>query len=133
MFKETQRKIVNAAERALRKTGLSDKTIVTLLRWIHYFLFFMPLYIIAVGSKRWFICVLIFIYFICVMFLTLNACMLTKLESKFAHNDFNIIDPLLFIFNKDKTKANRYNYTIGLIGVGCISLPLIYYLRFGKH
>ena len=133
MFKETQLKIVNAAERALRKTGLTDKTIVTLLRWIHYFLFFMPLYIIAVGSKRWFICVLIFIYIIYAIFLIFNACMLTKLEYRFAHDDFVVIDPLLLIFNADKTNTNRYNYTIGLNVFIGISLPLIYYLRFGKH
>jgi hypothetical protein len=130
MFKETQDNIINAAERALRKTGLGDKTLTALLRGIHYFFFFMPLYIIAVGSKRWFIGVLIFIYLIYAMFLIFNACILTKLEYRFARDDFNVIDPLLLIFNAAKTKANRYNYTVGLNVFIGISLPLIYYLRF---
>lgn len=133
MFKETQNNIINAAERALRKTGLTDKTLCILLRGIHIIVFPLFFYCILFGSNRQFHFAVVYAVTICTIFIGLNGCMLTKIETKFAQDDFNIIDPLLLIFNADRTKANRYNYTIGLNVFIGISLPLIYYLRFGTH
>ena len=133
MLKNTQKKIVNLGEQCLRKTGLSDKTLCKILRILHIAIFLIIVLFLLFGSKKMFFITVIATLSIYILFLIFNACIFTKLEYRFASDDFNVVDPLLIVLLKECNKKNRYNITIILNGFVGLSMPLLYYLRFARN
>ena len=132
MFKETQKKMVNVAEQFLRKSGLSDKIICKILRTLHTGIFFLIIFALLFAPEPIFFLTVLCTLSIYTSFLIFNACLFTKLEYRFAKDNFNVIDPLLIIVKKECNNKNRYNVTIVLNVLVGVSMPILYYLRFAN-
>ena len=77
MFREKRKEVVDVAEKLLRKTGLTDKTICTILRTLHFGITLITVSILLFGSKRWVLIVLFFNILVYILFyLYLNTVIL---------------------------------------------------------
>ena len=129
MFKEVRKQLVDKAEQLLRKTGLSDKLICTLLRTIHVIFSLFTWLIIFFGTKFWFLVVVFINVFIFVLFFLFSGCILSSLEHRFTTDDYTVIDPFLIVLGVDLTKANREKYTILSNIVKVFLITALYYVR----
>ena len=130
MFRETRKQIVDKAEHFIRKAGLPDKVICTLLRIIHTIFPLLTGYILFFGAKFWFLVVVVINIFIFLLFFICEGCILSSLEHRFTKDDYTVIDPLLIILGVDLTKENREKYTLGSNVLTCFFTGILYYVRF---
>ena len=125
-----QKKILDTAERILRKTNLTDRQICDLLRGFHLFFPNLAAFFILFGSKKMFKLTVFFNIVIFTIFNLFGGCILSRLERRFCHEDYTIIDPVLDFFGVPLTNENRHIYSI-YSALTCFSLTgLVYYLRF---
>lgn len=78
----------------------------------HIFLSFFSLFFLP---KNVFFCIFIASLSLFILFFYLDGCVLSNVEYKLCTNKkkfINIIDPFLYIFNKDINTNNRYFYTL---------------------
>jgi hypothetical protein len=125
-----QKEFLNGVEKILRDTGLSDKQICNALRGFHMFFPNLSAFFIIFGSKRMFKMALIANILIFIMFNFFGGCILSRLERRFCHEDYTIIDPVLEYMDVPLTNANRHRYSI-YSALTCFGFTgLLYYLRF---
>ena len=64
------------------------------------------------------------------MFNLFGGCILSRLERRFCHEDYTIIDPILEFINVPLTNNNRHRYSI-YSALTCFTLTaIVYYIRF---
>ena len=125
-----QKGILDEAEKILRKTGFSDREICHALRGFHMFFPNLAAFFIVFGSKRMFKLALIANILIFIMFNLFGGCILSRLERRFCHEDYTIIDPVLEFLDVPLTNANRHCYSI-YSALTCFTLTaIVYYIRF---
>ena len=125
-----QKQILDEIEKLLRKTGYSDREICNTLRGFHMFFPNLAAFFILFGSKRMFKVTLLANILIFIMFNLLGGCILSRLERRFCHEDYTIIDPILEFINVPLTNDNRHRYSI-YSALTCFTLTaLVYYIRF---
>ena len=130
MFREKRKEVVDVAEKLLRKTGLTDKTICTILRTLHFGITLITVSILLFGSKRWVLIVLFFNILVYILFYLYEGCILSSLEHRFTKEEFTVIDPFITFFNAELTHENRYTYSIYSSMLGFSLTIVIYYMRF---
>lgn len=123
-------KILDIAELLIRKSGASTNTIYYCLFMFHIVMPFMFILLTLIGNKTIVKYTIFLSWIIIFMFLSINGCILSKLEMRFSATDTTIIDPLLFLVNLPITYKNRYNYTIYINILVQVMALIIYYIRF---
>lgn len=124
--------IVSAIEKFLNyTTSMSKNSVGIILRSIHISGPFVLLLLLMV-SKYQLMCNIILFIFLLIpsLFILLDGCILSSLENRYLHDNFNVIDPLLEMSHMEINKKNRikmnyfmcFNYLI--IGI------IIYAYRF---
>lgn len=131
MFRDIKKQCIDKVEHLIRKTGLSDKQICTLLRIIHSIFPLFTGWILFFGTKFWFLVVVVINIFIFSLFFICSGCILSSLEHRFTTDDYTVIDPLLIVLGVDLTKENREKYTLWSNIFTCFFTAVLYYVRFG--
>ena len=130
MFRYARNQLVDKTEQLIRKTGLPDKLICTLLRIIHSIFPLFTGFILFFGTKFWFLVVVLINIFVFLLFFIFNGCILSSLEHRFTTDDYTVIDPLLIVLGVDLTKENREKYTLWSNIFTCFFTAALYYVRF---
>jgi hypothetical protein len=123
--------LVDFGERILRSTGLSDKIICGLLRFLHFGISIFTGYLLLFGSKWWFMLVILINIIVFASFYIFKGCILSKLEHRFTKDDFTVIDPFLMVIGVELTNNNRYKYSIISNIFACVLTVGLYCVRFG--
>lgn len=106
--RNTRHSITSVMEKMLYKTPLSKNSLGVVLRGIHITGPFVLLMLLSVCKFKT-LCniILIILFLIPMLFIVLDGCLLTSLEKRIINDDFTVIDPLLEIYGKSKTRINR--------------------------
>ena len=136
MFRENRNKLVDSGEYFIwenwfvRHFAISDPTICTVLRILHFIAPLCTGLILIFGTKFWFMVVVLINICIFALFYIFGGCILSSLEHRFTKDDYTVIDPLLLLLRVDLTKENREKYTVlSNISVSLFT-GLLYYGRF---
>jgi len=132
LFKNVRVMLINFAERIIRKSGLSDQLICTLLRCIHFVMPVITVIILLLGPKEMFITVVFFNVIVFILFFLFDGCILSRIERCFTDDTFTVIDPFLMLINVELTNDNRTIYSIYSSLLGFILTYIIYLSRFGN-
>lgn len=123
--------LVDFGETVLRSTGLSDKHICALLRFLHFGISIFTGYLLLFGSRWWFLFVIFINIIVFSLFLLFDGCILSKLEHRFTDDEFTVIDPLLLFIGVELTNKNRYKYSL-LSNIFAVFFTYgLYCVRFG--
>ena len=105
--------LVNFVIDISRLTGLTDYTMGYIIKILHFIAPWHLLFnAITLPSH---IAPIIFIpfFFASGLFVLLKGCFLTVVEFKLCKDDYNIVDPYIYLFNQQPTKSMRYKFTLG--------------------
>lgn len=127
---ELQNKILDNWEDILRKTGLSDETICSILRFVHTLFPFMVAYAVLFGSKRTFYILMMANILIYILFIICNGCILTRLEKRFCEDDYIVADPFLEFLGMPINHDTRFKFTIYWFILNFFLSLGVYYFRF---
>lgn len=125
-----QKLVLDTCESCLRKTGFNDSQICWALQTFHFIFPNIAAFFIFFGSKRAFKVAVLINIIIFILFVSLNGCILTRLERRFTESDYTILDPVLDFLGWEKTHENRVKYSIYSAILCFIGTLIIYYLRF---
>lgn len=121
--------LVNFIIDTFRLTGLSDNTLGYIIKILHFIAPWNMLLNAMILPLNLAPMMLILFFIASGLFILLNGCFLTAVEFKLCKNDFNIVDPYIYLFNQDPTKQMRYIFTIGGMVVHLVILLYILYYR----
>ena len=121
--------LVNLIIDMFRLTGLSDNTLGYIIKVLHFIAPWNMLLNAMIFPLNLAPIMLILFFIASGLFILLNGCFLTAVEYKLCKNDFNIVDPYIYLFNQEPTKRMRYIFTIGGILVHFFILLYILYYR----
>ncbi len=130
-IRNIRKKTVDFGETVLRSSGLTDKYICALLRFLHFGISLLTGYLLLFGSKKWFLFVVFINIIVFTMFFLCNGCILSKLEHRFTDDEFTVIDPLLMLIGVELTNDNRYKYSLYSNIFASLSTFGLYCVRFG--
>jgi hypothetical protein len=130
MPKKERTQIVDIAETFLRRTGLTDKSLCTTLRIIHFSITFITILILLFGPKVWVLITMFLNILVYICFYLFEGCILSSLEHRFTNDEFTVIDPFIKIIGAEVTHANRYIYSLYSSIFGFLLSLVIYYIRF---
>jgi hypothetical protein len=121
--------LVNFIIDIFRLTGLSDVKIGYIIKVLHFLApWNMLLNAITLPLKIAPIVLLPF-FIASGLFILLKGCFLTSVEYKLCKDDFNIVDPYIYLFKQKPTKHLRYTFTLGGMIVHFFILLLILFIR----
>ena len=124
-------KLLGFLENLLKKTNLSNYTITLYLRVFHIIFPLINGYLLLTGTKKTFLTIVYINIIIFSCFHIFHGCLLSKLENRFAHDDYNIIDPLLEIFQIEKNLNERMRISQYSFIITILVTIYIYNYRFG--
>ena len=124
-------KILDFFEYVFKKTNLSNYTITLYLRVFHIIFPFINGYLLLTGTKKTFLTIVYINIIIFSCFHIFHGCLLSKLEERFTHDDYNIIDPLLELFHIEKNHDERKRISQYSFLVTILLTIYIYNYRFG--
>lgn len=122
--------IVNLLEKILLSSNISKQTIGILLRSFHNMLPLIIGLMTIIGNKtivKW--CGIVLIFLI-VLFYIFDGCILSMLENRICEDNYNIVDPVIELYNIENNYINRINISYYILGMFIILYSGIYYLRF---
>ena len=73
---------------------------------------------------------IIVIVILILMFYLFDGCILSMLENRICNDSYNIVDPILEIFNIEINYNNRMRVSYYILGIFAISYMIIYKIRF---
>jgi hypothetical protein len=132
VYKNVRNTFLNNAESIIRKSGLSDKVICTVLRIIHFVIPVITIILLIIGTKELFLIIIVFNIIVFILFFLFDGCILSRLEHCFTEDKFTVIDPFLMLCGIELTNKNRTTYSIYSSILGFIATYVIYVVRFGK-
>lgn len=128
--KELRHIFVNAAIDISRLTGLPDKKIGNIIKYLH-------------GAAPWLLVlsasllpiyfapfILMYFFIASGFFILFDGCCLSMVEYKLCGNDNNIIDPYITVCNQVPTQTTRFYFTVGGMVLNFSMLLMIFYWRF---
>ena len=86
--------------------------------------------LLIICSSDLFKVVIAFNIFVFILFFIFDGCIISRLEQKFTHDDFTVIDPFLELINIETTNDNRKWYSFYSAIVGFVLTFVLYYYRF---
>ena len=113
------------------KYNIDKKVISFVLKSFHFTsAFFFLFCFICFDYNVYLVLMQIFLFIVMLMYLYFKACILSILEFKLnKDNDFNVIDPLLYVLGLKTINKNRYLITLYFIIIYNIFIILIIMLR----
>tara|TARA_Y100000389_G_scaffold114318_1_gene111499 strand:- start:759 stop:1238 length:480 start_codon:yes stop_codon:yes gene_type:complete len=123
-------KIINNIEKKLNSCGLDKKYIGNMIRGIHIALPICALIIISFAPKILVWLTILFFISVIIFFIIFNGCILSILETKYLKDEFNIMDPFLYIMNCEINNANRIQISGFFAFLYLILIFIIYNLRY---
>lgn len=122
--------IINYLEKILLSSNISRKTTGILIRSFHNMLPLIIALLIVIGNKRIVQYCGIIIVILILMFYLFDGCILSMLENRICNDSYNIVDPILEIFNIEINYNNRMRVSYYILGIFAISYMIIYKIRF---
>ena len=114
----------------IKKIPLSLEVKRTWIRASHYMLPCFQIFLLTFGNKIHFYMGALLTTMICVLFITLNGCILSSLENSLYHDNNAIVDVFLELLEVRKNKSNRYTITIIIFMLIIAYAIFMYNLRF---
>jgi hypothetical protein len=130
MLLELRNNMLDFAENIINQSNLSKKSVGIVLRSLHFTIPVIIAILFVFGSIRVFKMVFVFNVIVFILFITLDGCILSRLEQKIMNDDFTVIDPFLELIRVDITNENRKNYSIYSGIFGLIFSVIVFYFRF---
>lgn len=130
MFENLRNIILDKSEDLINKSNLSKKSVGILLRSFHFAISIVVAILLFTGSNTVFKLAILFNIVVFLMFFIFDGCILSRLEMRFADDDFTVIDPFLELARIEVTNENRKKYSLYSSIVGFIFTFALYYYRF---
>ena len=131
-LRELRKNLVDFGEKILRKSGLADKTICAILRFLHLGISIFTIGLLLFSTRFWFFVVVSLNILIYLLYFVFEGCILSKLEHRFTDDEYTVIDPFLILFKIELTNDNRYKYSFISSVFGAMATVALYYIRFSK-
>ena len=128
--KEERNKIIDYLVQLCDKTRFSHKTLGVLFRSFHLNVPPICLYAVIFGDTYFVIFSLIILACSYICWIPFNGCFLSMLENRICKDDFNITDPLLELFQKEKNSKNRMNISYLVGGSYLLIIIVVLYIRY---
>ena len=103
-IRELRKNLVDFGEKILRKSGLADKTICAILRFLHLGISIFTIGLLLFSTRFWFFVVVSLNILIYLLYFVFEGCILSKLEHRFTDDEYTVIDPFLILFKIELTK-----------------------------